>query len=86
VIGSRIGGLEQRIHHGEDGLLVQPGDAVALARAMERLMAPTEYDRLRRGALARSREIRSISDAAHDFIEVYEEAMAAAGRQGSGVR
>lgn len=39
VVASRIGGLPELIRHDESGLLVPPGDAAALARAIGRLAA-----------------------------------------------
>src|SRR5262249_38844878 len=37
VVGSRIGGIPELVADGETGLLVDPGDPVALAGAMRRL-------------------------------------------------
>jgi len=37
VIASRLGQIAEVIRDGENGLLIEPGDAVALARAIERL-------------------------------------------------
>jgi glycosyltransferase involved in cell wall biosynthesis len=37
VIASRIGGLAEGVRHGVDGLLFEPGDAVALAAALRRV-------------------------------------------------
>lgn len=72
VIGARIGALAERIHHDEDGLLVPPGDAGALAAAMVTMM--TDYDRLRHGAL--QRPVRTVADAAAELEVVYQEALA----------
>jgi glycosyltransferase involved in cell wall biosynthesis len=38
VVGSRVGGIPDLVTHGETGLLVQPGDAEALADALERVL------------------------------------------------
>jgi len=54
VIASAVGGLKEIIIDGDCGLLVPPGDAAALARAMRRLLTD-EALRLRLGAAARSR-------------------------------
>jgi glycosyltransferase involved in cell wall biosynthesis len=37
IVASDVGGIPDIIHHEENGLLVPPGDAVALAAAVERL-------------------------------------------------
>jgi glycosyltransferase involved in cell wall biosynthesis len=51
VIASRTGGLVDVIADGDNGLLVEPGDAVALTDAMERLMTdPQLLARLTDGA------------------------------------
>ena len=39
VIGSDIGGIAERVRDGQDGFLLPPGDAGALARLLERLAA-----------------------------------------------
>ncbi|GAB4118709.1 MAG: glycosyltransferase [Roseiflexaceae bacterium] len=38
VIASDVGGLAETIHHGENGLIVPPGDSGALARAIEQFI------------------------------------------------
>lgn len=50
VIASRIGALPELVEDGINGLLVPPGDAGALARALERLSSPDEVVRLQSGA------------------------------------
>ena len=52
VIASRLGQIVEVISDGKDGLLVEPGDAAALARAIEKL-AKDEGMRERLGAAAR---------------------------------
>jgi len=46
VVTTRIGGLPELVEHGENGLLVEPGDRVGLADALRRALAMDE------GALA----------------------------------
>ncbi|MBI4370944.1 MAG: glycosyltransferase family 4 protein [Elusimicrobia bacterium] len=58
VVASRVGGLPEVVADGETGLLAPPGDAAALARALEELLAdPAKARRLgeagRRRAAAR---------------------------------
>lgn len=51
VIGSRLGGIEEIIQHGESGLLFEAGDAVELAAAVQRLWSDKALrDDLGRGA------------------------------------
>jgi len=72
VVASCIGALAGRVRDGEDGLLVPPGDAAALAGAMGQSI--TRYDELRRGAMGRG--VRSVSQAAGELLLVYREAIA----------
>jgi len=37
VVATRVGGIPDFVHHGENGLLVEEGDAAALAAALDRL-------------------------------------------------
>jgi glycosyltransferase involved in cell wall biosynthesis len=53
VIATRAGGVPEFVRDGEDGLLVEPGDPVALAASLDRLLGDAaEYERLRAGASA----------------------------------
>ena len=45
VIASRIGGLVDLVADGETGFLIQPGDALALQQAIERLLADPDLRR-----------------------------------------
>ena len=38
VVGSDVGGIPDMVRDGETGLLVEPGNAVALAKALDRLL------------------------------------------------
>lgn len=42
LVASRIGGLPELVRDGENGFLVEPGDAVALAKAMEKMSLLSE--------------------------------------------
>jgi glycosyltransferase involved in cell wall biosynthesis len=54
VVATAVGGVADAV--GEDALLVEPGDPVAAAAALERLAAePSLRERLARGGLARAR-------------------------------
>jgi glycosyltransferase involved in cell wall biosynthesis len=50
VVATRVGGVPDVVSHGEDGILVEPGDLHALASAMERLALDPEL----RGRLGRA--------------------------------
>ena len=52
VVASRLGQIADVIRDGENGLLVEPGDAAALGRAIDSL-GRDEALRLRLGAAAR---------------------------------
>lgn len=42
LIGTRVGGIPELIGHGDNGLLVEPGDAAALADAMSSLLGDAD--------------------------------------------
>jgi glycosyltransferase involved in cell wall biosynthesis len=53
IIASDVGGFNEYITDGENGLLIPPNDPKALAESLSRLMTDALlYDRLRKGALA----------------------------------
>jgi glycosyltransferase involved in cell wall biosynthesis len=52
VVAPAVGGLPEAVRTGENGLLVTPGDATALADAIECAVEPAEHARLAAGALA----------------------------------
>jgi glycosyltransferase involved in cell wall biosynthesis len=57
VVASRVGGVSELVEDGQSGLLIEPGDEVALAAAIDRLL---EDDALRRrlGENARTRIVQ----------------------------
>ena len=72
VIASRLGALAERVRHGEDGLLFEPGDPAALAAAVEQTMA--RYPHLRQGVMQRA--VRTVEDAAGELLALYGELVA----------
>lgn len=57
VVASNVGGLPDTVQHGETGLLVPPGDPVALAAAVSDLLADPAW-RLEMGSRGRERCLR----------------------------
>lgn len=57
VVATRVGGVEEQFIDGESGILVRPGDAVDLARALGAVLSDSGLrERLGRGASVRFRE------------------------------
>lgn len=83
VIASRIAGLADIIHDGENGFLVPPGDADALSKSMQRLVNdPALRERMGQGALRRVQDFRA-SAVVPRIEAVYKELLqASAGIQG----
>jgi glycosyltransferase involved in cell wall biosynthesis len=68
VVASRAGGLPEIVEDGESGWLVPPGDARALAAALEQVLGdPTEA--ARRAACARARVLRRTLDTVAEETE-----------------
>jgi glycosyltransferase involved in cell wall biosynthesis len=69
VIGSRIGGLAEIVEDGVNGLLLPPGDAESLARAMESLLTDrgASLERLRR----KFPIPRTMDDIVEDYLRIY---------------
>ncbi|RJO72587.1 MAG: glycosyltransferase family 1 protein [Myxococcales bacterium] len=73
VVGSRIGGVEELVEDGETGLLVQPGDAAALADALHRvLMDPNEAKRMGTCGHARAYRLYNADVNAEETIAIYD--------------
>jgi glycosyltransferase involved in cell wall biosynthesis len=75
VIASRLGSFAELIEDGRQGLLVPPGDAAALAGALERIVGePPLLSRLAEGMEALRRSIPRWSDIARQTVTVYDAA------------
>jgi glycosyltransferase involved in cell wall biosynthesis len=74
VIASRLPAMTELVEHGETGLLVEPGDKAALARAARRLLDdPTTARRLGEAGRQRVEEHFSIEGLVRRWVQVYEE-------------
>lgn len=74
VIATRTGGPEEAVDEGRTGLLVRPGDPVALAGALDLLMGdPAERARLARAGAEAARRTRSARAMAEGFAALYQE-------------
>jgi len=74
VIGTDIAGVREQITDGVNGFVVPPGDALALADALERLLQDADL-RSRLGQAGRERVEEKFSTAAHvkGMMQVYRE-------------
>lgn len=81
VVATRVEGVPEALRDGLDGLVVPPGDAGALADALERLIRGAA-DARRLGASAQRRQAESFSDQSMvaGVAEVYRRVLAGDGR------
>jgi glycosyltransferase involved in cell wall biosynthesis len=78
VIASRVGGIPEIVVDGASGVLVEPGDEVALEHALLRLLLDQgERDRLGRQGLVRARTLFRREDAVQQLIDVFRPGLAA---------
>ena len=77
VVSTTAGALPEVVGHDETGWLVPPGDAPALAEAIQRLMADAERRR-QMGAAGRQRMVQRFTwrETARKTVELYEEVLA----------
>ena len=77
VVAARAGGIPEMIRHGENGLLVPPKDADALAEALIRLLKdPAECERFARAGPETVAERYTVDHMVEGNLRVYEELLA----------
>jgi glycosyltransferase involved in cell wall biosynthesis len=80
IVATRVEGTPEAIRDGQDGLIVAPGDPVALAAAIRRIIArQVDVDALRTSALERQTRQFSDRSMAAGVAEVYRRVLSAAG-------
>ena len=78
VVATTVGSLPEFVEHERSGLLVAPGDPVALAKAVARVVQdPALHQRLRLGAVAMARTELSWERAVEGHLEAYAQTLAA---------
>ena len=76
VIASRIEGVPEVIRDGKEGLLVEPGNEVALVHALERILTgDLKWDSLRKSALKRHVEAFSDRTMVEGVAQVYSQVL-----------
>lgn len=79
VVSTAVGSIPVLIRHGDNGLLVPPGDAPALADALETLVLHGDArERMGTRALKTVREKHSFERTLNEYQAVYEQALAGA--------
>ncbi len=82
VIASRLGAMAELVEDGRTGVLFAPGDAAALAAAVDRLLADPEALARMRPACRRAFEAKYTAESNYrQLIAVYERAVALAARR-----
>lgn len=83
VVGTKVGGIPEIVLDGETGLLVEPGDARALAEAVEALLAdPARRERMGRAGVRMVRGRFSLEAMLDALEKVYEETLRESRRGG----
>lgn len=70
VVATNLGGMAEVVHHGENGLLFEPGDPQDLARQLERLLR--EPDSLKRYS-GNVGDVRSVEDSVDEMLGLYDD-------------
>ena len=72
VIGTETGGIPDMIEHGENGWLVPPGDALALAKTMKAVLANDGGREAAGRAAYKKAQSFSTKEFSHKVVELYE--------------
>jgi glycosyltransferase involved in cell wall biosynthesis len=76
VIASKLGGMAEMVHHDQNGLLFEPGNAADLAHQLKRLMdEPKLLQRLSKGT--EFEVVRSVADEINELEGIYSHISAA---------
>lgn len=74
IVASRVGGIPDAVTHEEEGLLIEPGDVVALAKAIIMLLdCPCKCARMGMAGQQKVREAFTATKILTDLNSVYEE-------------
>jgi glycosyltransferase involved in cell wall biosynthesis len=77
VVATRVGAIASAVEHGSTGLLVAPGDAAALARAIDRFVRnPALRNRAGRAGRMKAEREFSLAECTARFVRVLEQAYA----------
>ena len=69
IVATQVGGIPETIESGRDGLLVEPGDADALANAMHTVIADAEATNARTASARECFRRRHTLERAGDVLE-----------------
>jgi glycosyltransferase involved in cell wall biosynthesis/SAM-dependent methyltransferase len=70
VVATNLGGMAEVVHHGENGLLFEPGDATDLARQLGRLLQEPESLRRYSGNVG---DVRTVEDSVDEMVQLYDD-------------
>jgi glycosyltransferase involved in cell wall biosynthesis len=80
IIASDVGEVAATLGHGDSGIVVPPGNAAALASAIDGLLAnPARATELGRRALARAQAEYHVSQMVRRYVDVYRQSLSSCG-------
>ncbi len=84
VVSTHVEGTPEAVRDGVDGLIVEPGNAEALAAALQRIIrGEVDWQSLRTSAHRRQTELYSDTKLASDVARIYDRILGSAGEQPS---